>query len=82
MVVTPVIALVAVTGIVVLRSLIRRGRKALILVLSLGHGDTSIFSKMFKSSEYRNGLIAFEVINLDFDTPQSLENTGFLKIVP
>jgi hypothetical protein len=37
---------------------------------------------MFKSSEWKNGLIAFEVIKFDLDTPQSIENTGFLKTAP
>lgn len=82
MVVSPVIALMAVAGVVIFRNLIRWGGRALVLVLRLGHVDTSIFLKMFKSSKHRNGFIAFEVIKFDFDTPQSIENTGFLKIVP
>lgn len=82
MVVSPVIALMAVAGVVIFRNLIRWGGRALVLVLRLCHVDTSIFLKMFKSSKRRNGFIAFEVIKFDFDTPQSIENTGFLKIVP
>ena len=80
MVVSPVIALMAVAGVVIFRNLIRWGGRA--LVLRLGHVDTSIFLKMFKSSKRRNGFIAFEVIKFDFDTPQSIENTGFLEIAP
>ena len=82
MVVSQVIALMAVAGVVIFRNLIRWGGRALVLVLRLCHVDTSIFLKMFKSSKRRNGFIAFEVIKFDFDTPQSIENTGFLKIAP
>ena len=82
MVVSPIIAFMAVARVVVLCNLIRWGGRALILVLRLDHVDTSIFLKMFKSSKCRNGFIAFEVIKFDFDTPQSIENTGFLKIAP
>jgi len=38
--------------------------------------------KKFKSSESENAFITLEVIKLRFDTPQSLENTGFFKTAP